>query len=460
MQPMTAIHKPTEQPATQQSKAIEKGAFSEQLVQSMAQKATPTEETVKEDTAEESQLESEEAGQQTEQLDSTEDQINPGLAFFFQRPLVTAEHQLAIRFEQVPVADELGQDKLQLDKGTFQAEDNATLLSNLEEVAITNKNLMPEANQQTRAVSMNGKQEAMSAEVESLLSTPQKQDKFVEESSSSPEKLVVPFLSDESLDKKSPGKEVALPSEVQEAAIVKDGLAVEQKKVTLNVGQQHTVDSSFNIEESVEMKQTQAVAEIDKNDISDLDIQSDFRLKVTAAKTSETPFAQQPVMQREVQIPVALTSESQSVNQQVLSQAISEVVIDQVTTLKDGQQTTARLSLTPETLGHIKIELKMIDNQLQTTMVVESIETKELLDKSMQQLTTSLAQKNIQLSDVSIQLSLPQESNFTFAESGSQQNTHQQDSEPVMYFDPVEELNQPKGNEEETSSAGRLSILA
>lgn len=458
MQAMTAIHKPTEQLTIQPNKAIEKGAFSEQLEQSMVQKETATEDSVKEDTAEETLLESEETSQQSEQLDSTEDQINPDAAFLFHRPLTTTEHQLTIQFGQVPVADELGQEKMQPGSDTFQIEN----LSHLEEVVSTpTKNLMPEVNQQTHAVSMDGKQAVMNTEVESLLSTPpQKQDMFVEESSSSPEKLAVPFLSDESFDKKSTGKEAPLLSEVPEATTAQDGLAVEQKKVTLNTGQQNTVDSSFIMEESVEMKQTQTVAEVGKNDLSDLDIQSDFRLNVTAAKTSETPVAQQPVMQREVQIPVALTNESHSVNQQVLSQAISEVVIDQVTTLKDGQQTTARLSLTPETLGHIKIELKMIDKQLQTTMVVESVETKELLDKSMQQLTTSLAQKNIQLNDVSIQLHIPQESSFTFAESGSQQNTQQQDSEPVMYFDPVEEHHQQKGNEEETSSAGRLSILA
>lgn len=460
MQAVTALHKLTEQPTTQQSKAIEKGAFSEQLVQSMAQKAIPTEESVKEETSEEPQLEGEETSQQIEQLDATEDQKNPDLAFLFQRPLLTAEHQLAVHFGQVPVADEFGQENMQQDKDSLQVENSVAPLSSLEEVTKATKPLMLEENQQIRAISMDGKQETGDAEVKSLLSTtPQKQEKFVEESSSSPEKLVVPFLSDESLDKKSPGKEVALPIEVQDAATVKDGLAVEQKKVTLNTGQQNTIDNTIIMEESLEMKQTSVVAEVEKSDISDLDIQSDFRLKVTAAKTSETSFAQQPITQREVQMPVALTSENQTVNQQMLSQAVSEVVIDQVTTLKDGQQTTARLSLTPETLGHIKIELKMRDNQLQTTIVVESVETKELLDKGMQQLTTSLAQKNIQLQDVSIQLNVPQESGFTFAESSSQQRSHQE-SEPVMYFDPVEELKQPIGSEKEVSNEGRLSILA
>lgn len=461
MQAAVTVHKTSEQIKGQQSTAVENGVFSEQLTQSINEKAKQTEDSIKDDPTLE-QMEVDESNQELEQTDATEDEINPDAAFLFRHPFLPTEHQLATHFNQMPVMnDELGQIQ-----GEEQTETNSFRLqnasNNLEGLTKQTETVFLEESKQTLPVSMDGEQEMLEAGTKSLYSpTLQKLDQSGEEAVSNQDKQIVPSVSsNESLKEQTHVVQDLPKDDIQEAARVKGGPAVDPKKGSLNTSQPSAIDSRFVMEESIEAKQPPAI-EGKQIDSSDLDVQSDFRLKVTAAKTIETPVAQQPVTQREVQISVALISESQSANQQVLSQAISEVVLDQVTTLKDGQQTTARLSLTPETLGHIKIELKMVDQKLQTTIVVESTETKALLDNSVQQLTTSLAQKNIQLQEMSIQLSLPQESSFTFAESHSQQNEQQQDNnQSAMSFRSVEEIKQQPVTEEENSTAGRVSILA
>lgn len=451
MQAVMAVHKQTEQKG-QPATGIEKGVFSEQLTQSIAQNAQQTEDSSMDKETSEQPLDADGWNQESEQIDATEDQVAPDAAFLFQQPFLTAEHQLAMNFRQLPVMDdaELAKGKTGMDSLQVQPTiSNLAELPRQTEVAVEPL-LNPEASaaeSQGLPILMDGEYGTLEAEAKKLL--PETQQKL--------NQVDGKVVSDQDKPATTLEKRI-LNDGVQEVPTTKEKTLVDQQKVPVNSDQSAGIANSLIAEKTVELKQLQAVEEKQVG-INDLDMQSDLRLKVTAAKTSETPIAQQPVVQREVQMPLALTSESQTVNQQVLTQAVSEVVIDQVTTLKDGQQTTARLSLTPETLGHIKIELKMSDNQLQTTIVVESMDTKEFLDKGMQQLTTSLAQKNIQMQDVSIQLSMPQEASFAFSESNSQHHSRQE-SEAVTYFDPVEELNQPVGTEEETSSAGRLSILA
>ncbi|MBM6614695.1 flagellar hook-length control protein FliK [Desemzia sp. RIT804] len=460
MQAAVSVHKTLDQVKGQQSTAVEKGVFSEQLTQSINEKVKQTEDSIKDDSTS-GQVEVDESNQELEQTDATEDEINPDVAFLFRHPFLAAEHLLATQFNQIPVMDdelEQVQGEEQIKTDSFQLQNTA---SNLEGLMRQTETVLLEEDKQNLPAPTDGEQELLEAGTKSLFSpTLQKMDQSGEEAVSDQDKQLIPSVSNENLKEQTHVVQDLPKDDVQETASLKDGSAVDSKKGSLNTSQSNPIDSQFVMEEPDEVRQPQAI-ESKQIDISDLDVQSDFRLKVTAAKTNEIPMPQQPAMQREIPIPVALISESQSANQQVLSQAISEVILDQVTTLKDGQQTIARLSLTPETLGHIKIELKMVDQKLQTTIVVESSETKALLDSSVQQLTTSLAQKNIQLQEMSIQLNLPQETNFTFAESHSQQNKQQQDNnQSAMYFGSVEDLKPQPVNEENNSTAGRVSILA
>lgn len=456
IQAATTIHNTTEPVIGQQTTAVEKGAFSEQLEQSIDQQAKKAEDSVKDDPSSDQSLETDEAEQNAELMELSQDEVKPDAAFLFYQPFLTAEQQLAVHFKQAPVGKEIEPNDSQTTVEPLQTK-NAAMLNRLEVGLKATEAVLPEEKNTVLPISLDGTQDTVETEAKKMLpDTLQIVDKTAGPRLTD---QTVSLIADKMLDAGKPVEQAVVTEDGQEASAMQEKPAVGQQNLSVSSNQQSIVDPLV-AEEASELKQP-PVVEGKQMEISDLDVQSDLRLKVTAATTSDSSFAQQPVTQKEVQLPVALTSGSPSTNQQVLSQAISEVVMDQVTTLKDGQQTTARLSLTPETLGHIKIELRMRDKQLQTTIVVETTETKELLDSSMQQLTTSLAQKNIQLQDVSIQLNLPQNPSFTFAESGSQQNTQQQDSEQsAMYFDHVEEISHPKINEEEDSTTGRLSILA
>ncbi|MFL2100350.1 flagellar hook-length control protein FliK [Desemzia sp. FAM 23991] len=456
IQAATTIHNTTEPATGQQTTAVEKAAFSEQLEQSIDQQAKKAEDSVKDDSSSDQSLETDEAEQNAEQMELSEDEVKPDAAFLCYQPFLTAEQQLAVRFKHVSVEKEIEQNDGQTTVEPLQPQ-NTAMLNRLEVGLKATEAVLPGEKNAVLPISLDGTQDTVETEVKKMLpDTLQIVDKTAGPHLTD---QTVSLITDKMLDAGKPVEQAVVTEDGQEASAMQEKPAVGQQNLSVSSNQQSIVDPLV-AEEAAELKQPPVVEGM-QMEISDLDVQSDLRLKVTAATTSDSSFAQQPVTQREVQLPVALNSGSLSTNQQVLSQAISEVVMDQVTTLKDGQQTMARLSLTPETLGHIKIELRMRDSQLQTTIVVETTETKELLDSSMQQLTTSLAQKNIQLQDVSIQLNLPQNSSFTFAESGSQQNAQQQDSEQsAMYFDPVEEIGHPKTNEEEDSTTGRLSILA
>lgn len=458
MQATMMVQKTAEPGRGQQSSKVEKDAFSEKLTQSMTRNSSRKDDYIKDNPSPEQPLDSEEM----EQKELTEEVINPEVGYFFQQPLTNAEHQLAIHFEANPVLEESAQGKSQTDNDLVQLQTTSVSSDIVEETAVQQELQMADNTNQQGTFFMNEEQATIIyKEVNGALPTEhQKQNQLVGDDESIQAKNSITTLTEKSLD----GKTTIKPLLTQEESLVEQVTAEKisggQKNSVLESESQHSINNLSTAEQG---KQTPVVSAT-LTEISDLDIQSDLRLKLTAAKTTgntvENLANQQTLVQKEVQLPVALISESQSVNQKVLSQAMSEVVLDHVTTLKNGEQTTARLSLTPETLGHIKIELKMIDKQLQTTIVVESIETKELLDNSMRQFTTSLAQKNIQLQEVSIQLSLPQESSFTFAESSSQQNGQQDSDQSALYFDPVEEITLSQASEEEISAAGRLSILA
>ncbi|MBC9824485.1 flagellar hook-length control protein FliK [Carnobacterium inhibens] len=101
---------------------------------------------------------------------------------------------------------------------------------------------------------------------------------------------------------------------------------------------------------------------------------------------------------------------------QTMVQMVNDVLLEQVETVSSGKQSVARVSLNPERMGNINIRVEMINNVLVTKIVVDNLETRELLTTGMHQLADNLDRQNIRLSELTIQLNENGTADFTSQE--------------------------------------------
>lgn len=149
--------------------------------------------------------------------------------------------------------------------------------------------------------------------------------------------------------------------------------------------------------------------------------------------------------------------ESPKTIRQQVTQAVNEVITKTVETFQNGKHSTAKVSISPSSMGEITITLEMVDNVLSTKIMVESLKTQELLTGGVPKLSDNLNRQQIQMGEVTIQLT-------TNGETGSQFNDRQQEknrqtsrlSNQVSFVEgPVTELAEEKSG----IRSGRLSIL-
>ena len=393
-----------------------------------------------------------EMDQEAEQADSLDEQIDPNVAAFFYQPLKMAEQQLTAHLEpalEIEVMDSVSQQV------------KAFSLGQSEEIIVDSTRATLE-DTHAQSIELNEAHFLMSED------TLPAQLAVVDSSSGKVEQTTVVSQSSEAVFK------------IQAQTLKKDSADLDHTNIESNIiepirseklenGLSFAMNSGLGNTELPEFEQEieQLVIEQPPEKMTtgqdDLDIQSQLRMKVSGSFTDQLTAvpAQTANPQKEIALPVVLTSESSSKNQQDLTRAVSEIIFDQSAGLKEGQQTTARLSLTPESLGNMKIEIQIREQQLYTTIVVESTETKELMDSSMKQLTTSLAQKNIHLQEMTVQINLPQETDFSFAGSSQHEAGNQDHAVPSRFTESTDNNTDSTVVEEETAaSTGRLSILA
>ena len=136
-------------------------------------------------------------------------------------------------------------------------------------------------------------------------------------------------------------------------------------------------------------------------------------------------------------------------------QMINEVVLEQAEAVLSGKQSVAHVTLTPVKMGEVKITVELTDNVLLTKIVVDNLETRELLTTGMHHLTDKLDRQNIRLGELTIQLNENATAGFTSQER--QQEGQQKSFEsPQLNFSDNEIL---KTEEKSEIDTGRLSIL-
>lgn len=435
-----AVHKTTQQPAEQNISTDETKQFSDQLKQMMLQTKEQTKEqkTEPETAALETELEKlTELEQEEVQDDSEAEEVQLAAAALFQPPFVEAETELKLLGQAEGISEKEAAAIAAQELMDVQAETAAekTVAPNTTQAVASSfaKEGQPQVNQMETA------HEGFEA------------------------KGTVEEVTRKLTGTEEQAKPIVQPTEAAQSSFEAVQSNTAAKAVSTQTMEPLVNGAEMEFQYSVE-QDTLPVVETKTIEMSDLDIQSEFRMKVSLPKLEgakvEIPAIQQPVSPAEQAITVTLVDKNPAVNQQQLAQSVSDIVMQQVETTQNGQTTTARLSLKPEALGQVTIELKMEDNQLKTVIIVESTEAKEMLDKGMQQLTTSLAQKNIQLNETTIQLNQPQESNFAFAESSSHQEQQQENSQSIVQSDRQEEISSQPAEEETDTTTGRVSILA
>lgn len=385
-----------------------------------------------------------EMDQEAELADSLEEQVDPNVAAFFYEPLKMAEQQLAIHLEpalETGEVDSVSQESKLISSKELSF-DHPTDIT-LESTRV----VLDDANGQ----SIKPKEAHLPTSEDKLATQPT----VVTQNNEGVSKTQAQTL------KKNAAESTFMTAENTVIDSASTNKLENNFLSAMNVSTENAVLPEF--EQVIEQVMFQQITEEVSTGQDDLDIQSQLRMKVSGSFTDQLAAvpAQTANPQKEIALPVVLTSESSSKNQQVLTQAVSEIIFDQSAGLKEGQQTTARLSLTPESLGNMKIEIQIREQQLYTTIVVESTETKELMDNSMKQLTASLAQKNIHLQEMTVQINLPQATDFSFAGSSQHEAGNQDHAVPSRFTESTDNNTDSTVADEETAaSTGRLSILA
>lgn len=178
----------------------------------------------------------------------------------------------------------------------------------------------------------------------------------------------------------------------------------------------------------------------------------DALTKVTEGETQGQPVQQQKIVE------AASIKQSNVVEpvRQAGIQQISEVVMQQADAILNGKESIAHVTLTPERMGEVKITVELKDNVLITKIVVDTMETKEILANGMHQLTDKLDRQNIRLGDLTIQLQEQSSPDFNFQERQGEKK--QNDFGKQMNFTATE--NETLITEETLKSdTKRLSIL-
>ncbi|MBT2731866.1 flagellar hook-length control protein FliK [Carnobacterium sp. ISL-102] len=123
------------------------------------------------------------------------------------------------------------------------------------------------------------------------------------------------------------------------------------------------------------------------------------------AQVTEVDKQNQPIQQQLVfEAPTVKQPSVIEAVKQAGIQMVSEVVLQEAETVLSGKQSVAHVTLSPERMGEVRITVELTDNVLLTKIVVDNVETRELLTTGMHRLTDNLDRQNIRLGELTIQL--------------------------------------------------------
>lgn len=172
------------------------------------------------------------------------------------------------------------------------------------------------------------------------------------------------------------------------------------------------------------------------------------------AEAATTPL----IKEQEMAVTKLNPAENSAANQKPLIETIETLFFDKAKVLAQGGTVEAKLLLKPETLGEMTIQLSLKEDQLVSVIVVEHEEAKKMLQENLNQLTVSLAAKQIQLGEVSISVMNQTMNDSAFSQTPQQHEAEQQKGHSVKGI--KKEKKHTKMEEAEQHYSSRISILA
>ncbi|MBI3793503.1 MAG: flagellar hook-length control protein FliK [Nitrospinae bacterium] len=135
-------------------------------------------------------------------------------------------------------------------------------------------------------------------------------------------------------------------------------------------------------------------------------------LDVSALKFGSTPTANAAEL-----APVPLNFEKMN------SDRIMGQIVEKASILQLPNSTETKITLSPETLGSVNIQLSMTDSSVKASIVVASNAVKQIVDQNIDQLKTALNQQGIMVDQINV--SVGQQGNQNFGNAFSGQNPDQ-----------------------------------
>lgn len=241
------------------------------------------------------------------------------------------------------------------------------------------------------------------------------------------------------------------PVQLSESAVVPKETI---NQLANNSGQKQTETDTFEdklkgLIESVSKETTIKESVSSKNNLESHD---------ALTQITEDEIQGQPIQQQTI-VDTSAVKQSKAIEpaKQAVVQMVNDVMLEQAETVLSGKQSVARVTLTPERMGEVNIRVEMVDNVLQTKIVVDNLETRELLTTGMHHLTDNLDRQNIRLGELTIQLNENATASFTSQERhgeekkgafGQQQNNFSDNERETI-----------RSEEKTETDTNRLSIL-
>lgn len=241
------------------------------------------------------------------------------------------------------------------------------------------------------------------------------------------------------------------PVQLSESAVVPKETI---NQLANNSGQKQTETDTF------EDKLKGLIESVSKETTIKESVSSKNNLESHAALTqiTEDEIQGKPIQQQTI-VDTSAVKQSKAIEpaKQAVVQMVNDVMLEQAETVLSGKQSVARVTLTPERMGEVNIRVEMVDNVLQTKIVVDNLETRELLTTGMHHLTDNLDRQNIRLGELTIQLNENATASFTSQERhgeekkgafGQQQNNFSDNERETI-----------RSEEKTETDTNRLSIL-
>lgn len=180
---------------------------------------------------------------------------------------------------------------------------------------------------------------------------------------------------------------------------------------------------------------------------------SDAVAQVTEVDKQGQPIQQQPIFE------VATVKQPSAIEivKQAGIQMVSEVVMQEAETVLSGKQSVAHVTLSPERMGEVRITVELTDNVLLTKIVVDNVETRELLTTGMHRLTDNLDRQNIRLGELTIQLNEQATADSTSQERQRKEQKRTFGQKHANFLD--NEIEPLKSEGRTDTNTSRLSIL-